>query len=184
MGRQNFKQHARPDTVSDQEWWLALEVTAKYIAKKLAGHTNGGAFDESVFGMPATEFFSKQAFEKLYTGAWEWCSYRAVHTQLIRIALSDMYHHVEEWNKNAPPEMVKIDERLADRLAQDNDFMDIVYEKANEAAGDDEELLEYVDAVRKYNNYDLIAEELLIEKPQVYQRQRKLIRRLKKVANQ
>ena len=101
---------------------------------------------------------------------------------MIRIALSDMHHHVEEWNKNAPPEMVKIDERLADRLAQDNDFMDIVYEKANEAAGDDEKLLEYVDAVRKYNNYDLIAEELLISKPQVYQRQRKLIRRLKKIS--
>ena len=182
MGRVKFKQLARPDMVSDQEWWLALEVTAKFIAKKLEGHMCGGAFDESVFGMPAPEYFSKMAFDKLYTGEWEWCSYRTIHTQLIRIALSDMHHHVEEWAKHAPPETVEIDERLADRLAEDEDFMDLVYEKAEEAADGDEDLLEYLKAVRLYNNYDVIAEELKLEKTAVYQRQRKLIRRLQKVS--
>jgi hypothetical protein len=38
--------------------------------------------------------------------------------------------------------------------------------------------VEYVRAVRKYNNYDVIAEELKIEKTKVYQRQRKLFRRI------
>ena len=53
-----------------------------------------------------------------------------------------------------------------------------MYEKAYEAAGKDEDLVEYVTAVRKYNNYDVIAEELHIEKTKVYQRQRKLFRRI------
>lgn len=177
--RQKWKLHEGRDTVSDPEWWLALEVTVKWIAKKLAGHMNGGAFDESVFGMPAPEHFANQAFEKLYTGEWEWCSYRAVHTQMIRIALSDIHHHLDSWNKsNEHLQMVEIDERLAERLAEDKDFMDLMYEKANEYAGKDKDLLEYVAAVRKYNNYDVIAEELRIEKTKVYQRQRKLFRRI------
>jgi folylpolyglutamate synthase/dihydrofolate synthase len=45
-------------------------------------------------------------------------------------------------------------------------------------AGKDEDLVEYVGAVRQYNNYDVIAEELHIEKTKVYQRQRKLFRRI------
>ena len=176
--KQKWKLHEGRDTVSDPEWWLALEVTAKWIAKKLAGYMNGGAFDESVFGMPAPEHFANQAFEKLYTGEWEWCSYRAVHTQMIRIALSDMHHHLETWNEADTPETVEIDERLADRLAEDMDFMDLMYDKAYEYAGKDEDLVEYVEAVRKYNNYEVIAEELHIEKKKVYQRQRKLFRRI------
>lgn len=178
MHKEKPKQHAKLRDVSDQEWWLALEVTAKWIAKKLAGHMKGGAFDESVFGMPAPEHFANQAFEKLYTGEWEWCSYRAVHTQMIRIALSDMHHHLETWNEEDAPKMVEIDELLADRLAEDMDFMDMMYDKAYEYAGKDEDLVEYVGAVRKYNNYDVIAEELRIEKTKVYQRQRKLFRRI------
>ena len=74
--------------------------------------------------------------------------------------------------------MVEIDERLADRLANDMDFMDVMYDKAYEFAGKDDDLVEYVSAVRKYNNYDVIAEELRIEKTKVYQRQRKLFRRI------
>lgn len=179
MGKkQKWGLHAGPESVSDSEWMLALEVTAKWIAKKLAGHMNGGAFDESVFGMPAPEYFANQAFDKLYTGEWEWCSYRAVHTQMIRIALSDMHHHLETWKEEDSPQMVEIDERLADRLANDMDFMDVMYDKAYEFAGKDDDLVEYVSAVRMYNNYDVIAEELRIEKTKVYQRQRKLFRRI------
>ena len=176
--KEDWKLHAGPESVSDKEWELALEVTAKWIAKKLAGHMNGGAFDESVFGMPAPEYFATQAFDKLYTGEWEWCSYRAVHTQMIRIALSDMHHHLETWNEEEVPQFVEIDEHLAERLAADMDFMDVMYEKAHQFADGDKELDEYVDAVRKYNNYDVIAEELHIEKTKVYQRQRKLFRRI------
>lgn len=178
MHREKPKRHAEPDMVSDQEWWQALEVTAKFIAKKLAGHMNGGAFDECVFGVPAPEYFANKAFEKLYTGEWRWSPHRALHTQMIRIALSDMHHHLETWDEEEQPEMVEIDERLADRLAEDIDFMDLVYDKAIEYAGNDKDLLEYVAAVRKYNNYDVIAEELKIEKTKVYQRQRKLFRRI------
>ena len=178
MNKVKLKRHAGPETVSDPEWWLALEVTVKWIAKKLEGHMNGGAFDESVFGMPAPEYFANQAFDKLYTGEWEWSPHRAVHTQMIRIALSDMHHHAESWKDEDHPEMVEIDERLADRLAEDKDFLDVMYDKVYGYAGKDDDLVEYVGAVREYNNYEVIAEVLHIERTKVYQRQRKLFRRI------
>ncbi|MCR5065208.1 MAG: hypothetical protein K6A67_05500, partial [Bacteroidales bacterium] len=103
--------------------------------------------------------------------------------QLIRIAISDMRHHVESWELDTMhPTMVEMDERLADRLADDDDFMDLVYERAEEAARGDEDLLQYLTAMRRCNNYELIGQELGISLREVYQRQRKLIRRLQKVS--
>jgi DNA-directed RNA polymerase specialized sigma24 family protein len=176
-----LKHYARPDMVSDPEWEQAMVVAVKYIQKKLTGKTYGGAFDEGVFDRPAAEHFVFEAFDKLYSGEWKWCPHRAVHTQLIRIAFSDMHHHLRNWRKNgSPPEIVKIDERMADHLAEDEDFMDVVYEIAERAANGDKDLQDYLKAMRRSDNYELIAEDLGITIQEVYQRQRKLLRRLKK----
>jgi hypothetical protein len=58
--------------------------------------------------------------------------------------------------------------------------MDVVYEIAECAADGDQDLLDYLKAMRRCDDYELIAEELGIPVQQVYQRQRKLIRRLEK----
>jgi hypothetical protein len=182
MEHVKLKYYARPDLASDPEWEQALEVSAKYLAKKLQNKKQGGAFDDSVFGgIPAEEHFAFNAFDKLYTGQCKWSEHRALHTQIIRIALSDISHHVRDWTKNAPPEMVEIDERMADHLADDEDFMDIVYEMAEEAANGDQQLLDYLKEVREVNNYEAIAENMCLTITEVYQLQRKLIRRLQKI---
>ena len=176
-----LKHYARPDMVSDPEWEQAMEVAVKYIQKKLTGKTYGGAFDVGVFDRPAAEHFVFEAFDKLYSGEWKWSPHRAVHTQLIRIAFSDMHHHLCSWRKNGPPpETVEIDERMADHLAEDEDFMDVVYEIAERVANGDKDLQDYLKAMRRSDNYEIIAEDLGITIQEVYQRQRKLIRRLKK----
>ena len=76
--------------------------------------------------------------------------------------------------------MVEVDERLADRLTEDTDFMDVVYEIAEKAANGDKDLLDYLKAMRRCDDYELIGEELGIPIQEVYQRQRKLMRRLEK----
>lgn len=175
-----LKHYARPDMVSDSEWEQAMEVAVKYIQKKLTGKTYGGAFDEGVFDRPAAEHFVFEAFDKLYSGEWKWSEHRAIHTQLVKIALSDISHHLRDWKNKEHVEVVEFDERMADHLSDDEDFLDIVYEIAEEAADGDDDLLDYLKAMRRCNNYELIAEEMEIDIKYVYQLQRKLIRRLEK----
>ena len=76
--------------------------------------------------------------------------------------------------------MVEIDERLANRLKEDEDFMDIVYEEAQEAVDGEQDLLDYLKSMRRCDDYELIGEELRIPIREVYQLQRKLMRRIEK----
>ena len=57
---------------------------------------------------------------------------------------------------------------------------DIVYDIAEEAAAGDKQLLEYLKKVREVNNYEVIAEDMGLTITEVYQLQRKLVRRLQK----
>lgn len=184
MEHVKLKHFSRPDMASGEDWSQALEVSAKYLAKKMQNKMNGGAFDASVFGgVPAPEHFAFNAFDKLYSGQCKWSEHRALHTQIIRIALRDMSHHLRDWDRNAPPETVEIDERMADHLADDEDFMDIVYEIAEEAAAGDKHLLEYLKEVLEVNNFEVIADDMGLTITEVYQLQRKLVRRLEKRKN-
>ena len=176
----NFDHYAQADLVSDPEWEIGMEVSVKYIAKKLAKMQCGAAMAEENFGMPPEEHFVFGAYDKLYTGEWEWDTHSAVHTQLIKIALSDIHHHLDSWKTKVHPQMVDIDERLANRLKEDEDFMDIVYEEAQEAVAGEQDLLDYLKSMRRCDDYELIGEELGIPIQEVYQRQRKLMRRIEK----
>ena len=180
MDRLELKHYATRDEVADPQWEQAMEASVKFLAKKIAKMDCGEAMAEGNFGMPAAEHFVFEAFAKLYKGEWEWSQHRALHTQIIRIALSDIHHYLESYKDKEHPETVEIDERLADHLADDEDFKDVVYEIAEQAAAGDKDLLDYLKAMRRCNNYELIAEELGLEMREVYQRQRKLLRRLEK----
>lgn len=180
MDRLELKHYATRDEVAGPQWEQAMEFSVKFLAKKIAKMDCGEAMAEGNFKMPAAEHFVFEAFTKLYKGDWEWSQHRALHTQIIRIALSDIHHYLESYKDREHPEMVEIDERLADHLADDEDFKDVVYEIAEQAAAGDKDLLDYLKAMRHCNNYELIAEELGLEMREVYQRQRKLLRRLEK----
>lgn len=181
MTKVKLKQHSSRELVTDPEWEVGMEVSVKFIAKKLAKMNCGAAMAESNFGMPAAEHFVYGAFDKLYTGVWEWNPHCAVHTQIIKIALSDIHHYLDSWNNSDEhPQMVEIDERLANHLTDDMDFMDVVYDIAERAADGDPDLLNYLKAMRRCDDYELIAEEMGVEVRIVYQLQRKLMRRLEK----
>jgi hypothetical protein len=175
-----LEHYAQADLVSDPEWEMGMEVSVKFIAKLLAKMKCGAAMAEENFSMPPGEHFVFGAFDKLYTGEWEWNPHSAVHSQIIKIALSDIHHYLDSWKKREHPIVVEVDERLADRLTEDTDFMDVVYEIAEKAVNGDKDLLDYLKAMRRCDDYELIGEELGIPIQEVYQRQRKLMRRLEK----
>lgn len=180
MERVKLKHYDRCDLVEDPDWEMAMEVSVKYIAKILNKMQYGNSMEEGNFGLPPEEHFVFGAFDKLYTGEWEWRPHQAIHTQLVKIALSDIHHYLDSWKKKEHVEVVEFDERMSDHLSDDEDFLDIVYNIAEKVTAGDKDLLDYLKAMRHCDNYELIGEELGIPIREVYQRQRKLMRRLKK----
>lgn len=180
MGKTKIEHFDRCDLVEDPDWEIAMEVSVKYIAKFLNKMQCDKAMQDGHFEVPPEDHFVFGAFDKLYTGEWEWCPHQAIHTQLVKIALSDIHHYLDSWKTKEHVELVVLDPRLADRLTDDKDFMDVVYEIAEEVAAGDKDLLDYLKSMRRCDDYELIAEELGIPKQEVYQRQRKLMRRLEK----
>lgn len=172
--------YERLDMVGHPEWQQAIDVAKKYVEKKLKLFAPCEALNERVFGMPAAEHFVLGAFDKLFTGEWEWSAHRAVHTQLVGISLSDIRHHLRDWQKQTHLEWVQLDERMADRMAEDEEVLDFAYDIAEKAVKGDQALLAYLQAMRRCNNYEEMAKEMGIGIQQVYQLQRKLIRRIKK----
>lgn len=180
MGKTKFEHYDRCDLVEDPDWEIAMVVSVKYIAKIMNKMQCGKAMADGGFGVPPEEHFVFGAFDKLYTGEWEWNARQAIHTQLVKIALSDIHHYLDSWKTKEHVELVELDPRLADRLTDDKGFMDVVYEIAEEVAAGDKDLLDYLKSMRRCDDYELIGEELGIPIREVYQRQRKLMRRLEK----
>ena len=180
MGKTKFEHYDRCDLVEDPDWEIAMEVSVKYIAKILNKMQCDKAMADGDFGVQPEEHFVFGAFDKLYTGEWDWCPHQAIHTQLVKIVLSDIHHYLDSWKTKEHVELVELDPRLADRLTDDKDFMDVVYEIAGEVAAGDKDLLDYLKAMRCCDDYESIGEELGIPIREVYQRQRKLMLRLEK----
>jgi hypothetical protein len=180
MGKTKFEHFDRCDLVEDPDWEVAMEVSVKYIAKILNKMQCERAMQDGHFEVPPEDHFVFGAFDKLYTGEWEWCKHQAIHTQIVKIALSDIHHYLDSWKGKEHVQLVEVDEKLANKLTEDKDFMDVVYEIAEEVAAGDKDLLDYLKSMRRCDDYELIGEELGIPIREVYQRQRKLMRRLEK----
>ena len=64
MEHVKLKHFARPDEANGDDWSQALEVSAKYLAKKMQFMQDGAS---NFSGIPAPEHFAFQAFDKLYS---------------------------------------------------------------------------------------------------------------------
>ena len=95
----------RLDAVSPNDVKKALRLLALWMTYKLKDRTDSGAFSDLVLGEPAVKYFSRRAIMKLWTGDWQWKKDLTLAEQLIRIAKSDMSHHVRDWQKNHEPEL-------------------------------------------------------------------------------
>lgn len=72
------------------------------------------------------------------------------------------------------PERLRIDARLM--ADDDSEEMEETYERALEAVKGDEELTEYVEAIRVCNDLDDICDWLAISKKEAYNRNKRLLR--------
>ena len=114
---------------------------------------------------------------------WEWQDRFTLEEQLRRIADNLISKRIEAWNRRQPEQVIVyidlniLDEALCD---SDEDGMEETYERAFEAVKDDEELTEYVEAIRECNDLNDICEYLGIEKKDAYNLNKRLLRKLRK----
>lgn len=139
------------------------------------------------------------------SGEWEWQDRFTLAEQLKRIADNLISKRVEAWNRRPQeqvvvyldlvtldealgeadddvegydPEKLRIDARL---ITEDNsEEMEETYERAFAAVKGDEELMEYVEAIRVCNDLDDICDYLSITKSQAYNLNKRLLRKLHK----
>lgn len=143
----------------------------------------------------------------MVSNEWEWQERFTLEEQLRRIADNLISKRVEAWNRRQPEQVIVyidltiLDEALCDSdeeegydpeklrmdtdeyrvmYDQDGDEMEETYERAFEAVKDDEELTEYVEAIRECNDLNDICEYLGIEKKDAYNLNKRLLRKLRK----
>lgn len=172
------------DSITDKQWDEAMWATAQHITFKLHGNNpRSGPFSEAVLGIPAVDFFSLLAFDVLFTKQWKLKPDFTLKSQMKKAADGLMSNHKKHYDKNPMPIMESFDdyrETLIDTLRDEDDSLEVTYERAQAAVKDDKELLEFLDVMPQCNTYEEISSDLEIPMKEVYNRQRRLVRRLKK----
>ena len=166
-----------------------------YLTGALNGNPQFGPHSESHLGEPAVMFYTKHAREKYIQGTWVQEKKETIYDLLLRITRSEMGHQYEKWKKYACPMVVVMnnmnkkqledleqsDEELALSLKHEQKAMDIAYEIAEEEVKDDPDLLKYLDAMKKGNNYRAISKKLRITKGEVTALENRLLDRLEQM---
>ena len=169
MGKEKEKRKQRPEDASLEEVMEAMDVMSKWITKKLYGRTERGALSEAALGEPAVMYFSKMAYIKWASGEWVWPEGISLTTILIRIARSDISHHVKAWLRQGGPEVSAMSDQqtaldVARELAQDleaeEELKALGYQMAEARVKDNPTYLKYIKAVRELNNYKAIAKRM------------------------
>ena len=138
------------ETLSDDDWRVALKKCQDYVRWKLQKRTLFGAHTEKRLGMNPTEYYVNAAYEKIIGGEWEWKSEFTLAQQIIRVANSEISKEVEK-SKTNKAQSLKID--YTDNIE--------FYEKADDFDQKSEgEFQQRVDAVEKAVIGDIQLEEL------------------------
>ena len=80
----------RPQDVPLEKILEAMELSGKWVVKKLKGNPKTGPFSEAVLTEKAAKFFPKLAYQKWVSGDWEWKDSLDLTSQFIRIIRSEM----------------------------------------------------------------------------------------------
>lgn len=175
------------ETLSDDDWRVAIKKCQEYVRWKLQKRTLFGAHTEKRLGMKATEYYANIACDKIIEGEWEWKSEFTLSQQIIRVADSEISKEVEK-SKTNKAQSLKIDytdniefyEREGDfDLESESEFQQRVdaVEKAVMGEAQLEELWTYVKEGYKRNE---IAELMDLKPKQFDKLKEKLIERARK----
>ncbi len=166
----------RPQEVPLEKILEAMELSGKWVIKKLKGNPKTGPFSEEVLTEKAAVFFPKLAYMKWATGEWKWKEGLDLTTQFIRIIRSEMSHRLRDWKHQYEPEVMSLDnenalkdvaQALAEELEMEEEMKDLGYDIILEWVEDKPDLVVYVNMVREHNNYRTISKKLRITMPDV-----------------
>jgi len=166
----------RPQEVPLEKILEAMELSGKWVIKKLKGNPKTGPFSEEVLTEKAAKFFPKLAYQKWASGAWAWKDGLDLTTQFIRIIRSEMSHRLRDWKHQYEPEVMSLDnenalkdvaQALAEELEMEEEMKDLGYDIILEWVEDKPDLVVYVNMVREHNNYRTISKKLRITMPDV-----------------
>ena len=166
----------RPQDVPLEKILEAMELSGKWVIKKLKGNPKTGPFSETVLTEKAAKFFPKLAYQKWASGAWAWKDGLDLPTQFIRIIRSEMSHRLRDWKHQHEPEVMSLDDEnamkdvaqaLAEELEMEEEMKDLGYDIILEWVEEKPELVVYVNMVRELNNYRTISKKLRITMTEV-----------------
>lgn len=125
-----------------------------------------GPFSYGAMGGDAVEVICNECLEALFCGEWHWKKTRALDSMLIQIAKSKMGHIIEDYYERGQPEMTltsdqsfreEVDMSIAAQWKFEANMREMGYEIARDVVKHDVELLAYLDAMFKDDNYYGIA---------------------------
>lgn len=186
--RQRNRLLLTPASVKEQ----ASIFTGCWITDQLA--TRGfdpinGPFSEKEMNGDAVWVICTESYRAIYDGEWRWPENRKLSTQMIQIAKSKMSHIIRDFTKRdkakddlptsqlTQAQLIQMEE-AAGQWEMESNMMDLAYEIAKSAVADDPQLLRYLEVLREYKCYDLMATQLGISEDEVVRLERRLLKRL------
>jgi len=187
----NFKltkqEWERLEAVTLEEKKKALKTLARWVTWEIS--TKGfnlefGPFSTAAMGGNAVEVISEECYEALFCGEWHWKKDRSLSSMLIEIAKSKMGHIVREYYKFDCPEMSLTSEQsfrkqaemdIACQWERESNLRDMGYDIARKMAKDHTQLLAYLDALYRNNDYSGIAGSMGISVKKVKELEKQLL---------
>lgn len=193
----------RKVVLTEEEWQRLAAVTPKERERALRKlkrwvhheiihrgfDLDSGPFSLAARGGDAVDVISDDCMEALMCGEWHWKPDRELSSMLINIAKSKMGHIIEDFYEQGQPEFVltseqsfrqEMDMNLAAQWKYEANRRDWGYEEARKVAKNHPELLAYLDAMFKDDNYYGIASLMEIDVKKVMKLEKKLFALLDK----
>ena len=178
----------RQNEVTLKKVLYAMELSSKWVVKKLKGNPTSGPFSELVLTEKAAMFFPKLAYMKWASGAWKWKEGLDLPTQFIRIIRSEMSHRLRDWKERNEPEVTpmnnelvarEVEQALAEELEMEEEMKDLGYANILEYVAAYPNLVVYVNLVRETNSYRSISKKLCITMAEVKKLEAEVIRMIR-----
>lgn len=147
-----------------------------------------GPFSPAAIGGNADDVITEECEEALFCGEWHWKSTCKLSTALIDIAKSKMSHIIENYYNRGQPEYrltseqtfrEEVEMNLAEQWKFEANLREMGYEQARDLARNHPEILAYLDAMYKDDNYYGIASLLQVDLKTVFKLEEKLLNLLK-----
>lgn len=188
LGKHYISNQKLFEKLSDDDLRVAFKKCKNHIKIRLKQKTLYGAHTEKNLGENPLDYYFDLAFEKLLSGAWEWKYGRTLSAQLIRIVDSRISKEVEKVKTNKHREFQLDYEDIEQtfynlgEMSDDIEAFESDYENKikliEEAIVDDNELVDFFEAVREEYKAVEIAELLGKTTKQLGKIKERLLRRV------